>query len=750
MDSVVRSETSCSETGLVESEPRTPRISPLIVILLIVVLGCESALLTAFTSSHTDLGPRLYIELIHLQVYQSRLGGLTAVVVICCFLFDLHLRRDGCKLWLVLPVVLCIADFICSAPQIPDVMLVLGMLFEIFTVCGIQRCCVLCRNVPAQDFRLSAAHAFWMVGAAVLPVWALDFSRNRSRLNLFGIGLSESTWMWLRCSPLLVAYGHFIVSFSLFLRGRVHGPANTRRSSDYKIKKLIGEELTMVAVMVCGMTCVAWVAVDLPHGLQVLVKSVIIYSLFLLLIGATYVVGSFGPETLLSAAKSSHALQYVIFWCKSDAMLAFSLTLICPLLPPFLALNWCRQRVRTKSCRCPLFTTGVRHAWEWFCDRNTTAILIKSMYASVILFVFVEVGPQSVGLFQMLIQQGKALPTIVILPALFLAGLFLFLLPPVPGAPIYVLAGIAICERRQHDNISLMWACIISVLFSFFLKMGGIVLQQKGIGQLLSGNVRVKTMIGIHTAPMKAVRHIMLKRGLSSDKVAVLIGGPDWPTSVLTGILKMSLANTLVGSLPFLIIVCPFALNGCFQSEVNNPDHAAKTRKFLRIGIHLTTLCGPIFLGVNTAWAGYHIQRTLQQHAEKGDQTNWMVDEQEDLVVAQVQEDARIKKLRDEAEAWERIPCWFRLFLLIGTLCSSGLTYLVLVARERKAELIWGIAAFLICLSAVIKVVIRLLCPLTGVSVRLQLPETPNEEQAFCVSAAPLEQHVESSGDGKA
>ena len=52
------------------------------------------------------------------------------------------------------------------------------------------------------------------------------------------------------------------------------------------------------------------------------------------------------------------------------------------------------------------------------------------------------------------------------------------------------------------------------------------------------------------TAGIKAIRLILEEPGLTTAKVSILVGGPDWPTSVLTGILKLPAAGMQIGTLP--------------------------------------------------------------------------------------------------------------------------------------------------------------------------------------------------------
>jgi hypothetical protein len=44
-------------------------------------------------------------------------------------------------------------------------------------------------------------------------------------------------------------------------------------------------------------------------------------------------------------------------------------------------------------------------------------------------------------------------------------------------------------------------------------------------------------------------------RGVTLAKVSILIGGPDWATAVLTGILELNVFAMLLGTLPVVLLV---------------------------------------------------------------------------------------------------------------------------------------------------------------------------------------------------
>ena len=189
-------------------------------------------------------------------------------------------------------------------------------------------------------------------------------------------------------------------------------------------------------------------------------------------------------------------------------------------------------------------------------------------------------------------------------------GVVMFLLPPVPGTPVYLAGGILLTRIAEPEFGSFIdgdrcqeirapcldggapdangtcasgetWAdpstgnyegcdggfwlgLLYAVCICFILKLFSSALQQKLIGERLGYRVGVRSMIGINSDLVKAIRHILMQPGMKRDKVMCLCGGPDWPTSVTAGILGCKLGRTLYGTLPVVIIVATSAMAGAF------------------------------------------------------------------------------------------------------------------------------------------------------------------------------------------
>merc|ERR1712196_742873 len=92
------------------------------------------------------------------------------------------------------------------------------------------------------------------------------------------------------------------------------------------------------------------------------------------------------------------------------------------------------------------------------------------------------------------------------------------------------------------------------------------------------GKVWVRKAIGINSDMIRVTRLVLADKGLSIAKVALLVGGPDWPTSVLCGVLKLNLFSILCGTIPVWALIWPTVLSGSFMYLSADPDLTADER----------------------------------------------------------------------------------------------------------------------------------------------------------------------------
>ena len=176
---------------------------------------------------------------------------------------------------------------------------------------------------------------------------------------------------------------------------------------------------------------------------------------------------------------------------------------------------------------------------------------------------------------------------------IFAVGMLLFMIPPVPGLLVYLAAGI-ILVKNGRASMGLVGSIVYTCFVCLILKLTACAVQQKIIGENLGGSIAVKQMVGINTKAIRAMRVMLSDPGMTSRKVAVLVGGPDWPVSVLcgttaillwidtpdpisthyfskstfhilsTGILGLPLYPILLGTIPIIGIIIPAVLSGTF------------------------------------------------------------------------------------------------------------------------------------------------------------------------------------------
>ena len=105
-------------------------------------------------------------------------------------------------------------------------------------------------------------------------------------------------------------------------------------------------------------------------------------------------------------------------------------------------------------------------------------------------------------------------------------GVSMFLLPPVPGVPVYLTLGIVLAAQGYED-LGWIGSIAFATVVGLILKLFSSAMQQKLIGEQLSHKVKVRQFVSINSTLMKSMRIVLSERGLSIPKVAILIGG-EW------------------------------------------------------------------------------------------------------------------------------------------------------------------------------------------------------------------------------
>lgn len=217
--------------------------------------------------------------------------------------------------------------------------------------------------------------------------------------------------------------------------------------------------------------------------------------------------------------------------------------------------------------------------------------------------------------FAWLISILKSVHFGLVIALTFVIGVSAFLWPTVPGMVVYMFGGLLIpstctIPANGSDDDRFWVGVCINIVLGFFLKLSACAIQQKVIGGQLGKKQSVQQTCRVHTKEMRAVEAVLKQPGLSPGKVAILCGGPDWPTSVLCGILGLSLVSCEIGTTPIFFYIIPCSLTGSAYLRANESTEWEATASAMVLAT--TVITG--LLWVVMAWA---LQKEYEQHGEE-------------------------------------------------------------------------------------------------------------------------------------
>mmetsp|Transcript_44733 Transcript_44733/g.89742 ORF Transcript_44733/g.89742 Transcript_44733/m.89742 type:complete len:284 (+) Transcript_44733:106-957(+) len=104
----------------------------------------------------------------------------------------------------------------------------------------------------------------------------------------------------------------------------------------------------------------------------------------------------------------------------------------------------------------------------------------------------------------------------------------------------------------------MVWAVVVAQA----CKQAAFFIEQKLFGECLGSALWVRSVLGVNTKVTKGIKLIMLAPGVTLHKVFLLVGGPDWPTSVIAGVLRIPAIPCQIGTLPVVIPIGITVLSG--------------------------------------------------------------------------------------------------------------------------------------------------------------------------------------------
>ena len=308
------------------------------------------------------------------------------------------------------------------------------------------------------------------------------------------------------------------------------------------------------------------------------------------------------------------------------------------------------------------FTLSAMGQWPW----NT--VLRCAIVLGIALMALQVVIGKAVTLFlawlNAYLSLGYSTNEVVVI--FFAIGLIMFLLPPVPGVPVYLAGGVILTNALQKDYD--FWvAGLLASCICFAIKLVAIVCQQKGIGELGGKFVAVRSAVSINSMLMRAIKRI-LSGPVDFASVCILCGGPDWPTSVTTGILGLSLCQMLKGSLPVFFVILPTCMAGALQLR------AAEGGSWAAMAATMLTCCGLMQTGAGLM-AMHFIESCIAENEAE------LKAEPDDEKVKKIEQlGASRQAEKDRVTAWDGVPAVQKCILIVGAVLMSASIYTIYFA----------------------------------------------------------------------
>lgn len=342
-------------------------------------------------------------------------------------------------------------------------------------------------------------------------------------------------------------------------------------------KKAVGvEPLAQLFITVMLLSFLGiWVAASVSSATQGLGDAILTMSFVALILMIGLAVAVFGLKYLNSQVKKTSIGKKAFEFIASDWGKGLFVVTSLPLLMAFLVVDFVKQLIRRTTPlgknlsqkeqeRKGYFTLPVakflEFAWKW----EFSSVIMKAIVWGIGYFVF-SVGVTRVTLvflsfLREVVNELSLLETSGILVGV---GMIMFLLPPVPGVPVYVTAGVLLPTLAEAEGFSFTVGILMAIGLSLLMKLLALIMQQKLIGELCgSKSVTVRYNVGINSVELRAMKRVLQKKGFSFGKIAILCGGPDWPTSVLTGIMRLNVFEMLLGTLPVVFLIAPCSVSG--------------------------------------------------------------------------------------------------------------------------------------------------------------------------------------------
>jgi len=473
----------------------------------------------------------------------------------------------------------------------------------------------------------------------------------------------QSIWFLAWATPLGVAVTNFFLACACFINSRGKGQSIDKKKLEKVLKRAIAFLVGIFAVLYVS-TSIAGAA-----SAAIYVLGPIMGASFLVVFAWAYTeIGHFNIADTMKGSKFFHTL---LKFTTSDWVRACLILGANVLTPAFLFLDYLRQKARkaTKRTNAPTtFTIAIQELlvlakrWRW------SSILMKVNWI-VTLMVLLLLGSKwtYVGL-SVLNAQFQSVDFWVLCVLFFVCGYTMFMMPPIPGIPVYIFGGMIFALRGRTMPELGFWGGIgVGTAMSLCLKLVALC-GQYYIGVCVGKSLKVQQFLGVDKEAMRALERLLKQPGLSLPKVAILVGGPDWPTSVICGIIQNGAAQCVIGTLPIIFCIVPCVLSGAFLVSPITDNNSSEKSSWATLAA-ITALVSAGVQLVAMMLAGYFIEEMLVKH---GDELRAYREEHRPVMELTVREAAAVDAFH-YATNFARLS-FFMKSLLLSSVCLMLMT----------------------------------------------------------------------------
>ena len=434
--------------------------------------------------------------------------------------------------------------------------------------------------------------------------------------------------LWV--SPLAMSVMCMMYAVTLFLMARVLSTKADKQEFANSAARFVTMVICIAVVGAWSAAAIAGVGMRLAHTIETLC--------FVLIVAVLLIIGNtIGFGALANSMNDSPMMSLVRSAASSNLARALTLYFLLPFAICYLALSSLNQLVRQATyVVCPCVATkrrklldeqertlthkGVmRVKWLTPIANSHVAMVVDWEWAPVLLLVgYIGLTIWALQLGTTLTYMGLAvliewlitLHWVLVTFLFFIIGIIMFLVPVIPGLAVYLSAGVILGPTCADTFGGFIPASIYGAFMAWIMKFFAHILQQKWLGESLGSRLWVRQAVGINAPLMKAVRYLLEQPGLSLGKVMILCGGPDWPTSVLCGILRVPLFQMLLGLVPICTLTFPTTLAGAFQLKIDDgAAWASAATVFLIVATLLQLVFGCVAL--------YQIEKVRREKADE-------------------------------------------------------------------------------------------------------------------------------------